>query len=47
MERMITDEAFRRTAGQRGLTRAREAFDPERNARVLADALWSLAKADE
>jgi glycosyltransferase involved in cell wall biosynthesis len=47
MERMITDEAFRRTAGQSGLTRAREVFDPERNAHILADALWSLAKADE
>ena len=45
MERMITDEAFRLTAGQKGLTRAREVFDPERNACVFADALWSLAEA--
>jgi glycosyltransferase involved in cell wall biosynthesis len=44
MERMITDETFRRAAGQKGLARAREVFDSERNASVLADALWSLAK---
>jgi teichuronic acid biosynthesis glycosyltransferase TuaC len=43
MERMIADEAFRVTAGQRGLARAREVFDSERNANVFADALWSLA----
>ncbi len=43
MERMITNEAFRFAAGQRGLTRAREVFDSERNAGVFADALWSLA----
>ena len=43
MERMITDEAFRLMAGQRGLARAREVFDSERNAKVFADALWSLA----
>jgi glycosyltransferase involved in cell wall biosynthesis len=43
MERMITDEAFRLTAGQRGLARAREVFDSERNASIFADALWSLA----
>jgi glycosyltransferase involved in cell wall biosynthesis len=42
MERMITDEAFRLTAGQKGLARAREVFDSERNAGILADALWSL-----
>jgi glycosyltransferase involved in cell wall biosynthesis len=42
MERMITDKAFRLTAGQKGLTRARAVFDPERNARTFADALSSL-----
>jgi glycosyltransferase involved in cell wall biosynthesis len=44
MERMITDEAFRVTAGRKGLARAREVFDSECNARTLADALWSLTK---
>jgi glycosyltransferase involved in cell wall biosynthesis len=43
MERMITDEAFRLTAGQKGLTRAREVFDSKRNASIFADALWPLA----
>jgi len=43
MKRMITDEAFRLSAGQKGLARAGEVFDSERNARVFADALWSLA----
>jgi glycosyltransferase involved in cell wall biosynthesis len=43
MERMITDEAFRLTAGRSGLIRAREVFDSEHNARLLAEALWSLA----
>jgi glycosyltransferase involved in cell wall biosynthesis len=42
MERMITDEPFRLAAGQKGLARAREVFDSERNASVLAEALWSL-----
>ncbi len=42
MERMITDEAFRVTAGQRGLARARTVFDSERNASLFADALSSL-----
>lgn len=42
MERMIVDEEFRWSAGQRGLARAREVFDPERNARTFAEALWSL-----
>jgi len=40
---MITDEAFRLTAGQKGLARARKVFDSERNACILADVLWSLA----
>jgi glycosyltransferase involved in cell wall biosynthesis len=43
MERMITDEAFRLAAGQKGLARAREVFDSEHNASTFADALWSLA----
>jgi len=43
MERMITDEPFRTSAGQKGLARARAVFDSERNAREFADALWSLA----
>ena len=42
MERMIVDEPFRLAAGQKGLARARDVFDSERNARVLAEALWSL-----
>jgi glycosyltransferase involved in cell wall biosynthesis len=42
MERMITDQAFRSAAGQKGLARAREVFDSERNARTFADALWAL-----
>jgi glycosyltransferase involved in cell wall biosynthesis len=44
LERMMTDEAFRLAAGQKGLARAREVFDAERNVRTLAEALWSLAK---
>jgi glycosyltransferase involved in cell wall biosynthesis len=44
MERMIVDERFRQTAGQRGLARAQEVFDSERNARRFAEALWSLVK---
>ncbi len=43
MERMIADGPFRLAAGQRGLARVREVFDSERNARLFADALWSLA----
>jgi glycosyltransferase involved in cell wall biosynthesis len=42
MERMIVDAPFRLAAGQKGLMRAREVFDSERNASVFADALWSL-----
>ena len=42
MERMIVDEAFRLAAGQKGSIRAREVFDSERNASILAEALWSL-----
>jgi len=42
MERMIVDQAFRLAAGQKGLARAREVFDSERNASVFAEALWSL-----
>jgi teichuronic acid biosynthesis glycosyltransferase TuaC len=47
MERMIVDHAFHRTAGQRGLARAREIFDSERNAGAFAEALWSLAGGRE
>jgi teichuronic acid biosynthesis glycosyltransferase TuaC len=42
LERMIGEETFRVSAGQRGLARARAVFDSERNARAFADALWSL-----
>lgn len=44
MERMIVDETFRLTAGRAGLARAREVFDPERNAGRFAQALWSLVR---
>ena len=43
VERMIVDAPFRAAAGQRGLSRARDVFDPDRNAQAFADALWSLA----
>jgi len=42
MERMVRDEEFRVSAGQKGLARARDVFDSERNARTFADALWAL-----
>jgi teichuronic acid biosynthesis glycosyltransferase TuaC len=42
MERMIVDQAFRLTAGEKGLARAREVFDSERNAGIFAETLWSL-----
>jgi len=42
MERMILDSAFREAAGQEGYRRARKVFDPEENARMLAEALKSL-----
>jgi len=45
MERMIVDEAFRRTAAREGRERAHDMFDPERNARIFADALKSLVSA--
>lgn len=45
MERMIVDEAFRRAAGREGQRRAQEVFDSQRNARIFADALKSLAAA--
>jgi glycosyltransferase involved in cell wall biosynthesis len=44
MERMITDEALRRTAGLQGFARATSVFDSERNARQLAEALRSLVE---
>jgi len=43
MERMITDEIFRLSAGQKGLARAREVFDSDRNAARFAEALKELA----
>jgi len=43
MERMTTDEAFRRAAGQKGLARAHEVFDSDRNAGQFAEALRELA----
>jgi glycosyltransferase involved in cell wall biosynthesis len=43
IERMIVDAAFRAAAGQDGLSRARDVFDSDRNAKAFADALWSLA----
>jgi len=43
IERMIADAAFRAAAGQNGLSRARDVFDSDRNAKAFADALWSLA----
>jgi teichuronic acid biosynthesis glycosyltransferase TuaC len=44
LERMITDEQFRTTAGEKGLARARAVFDPDRNARMFADALRAVAE---
>jgi glycosyltransferase involved in cell wall biosynthesis len=41
--RMIIDGAFRTSAGQKGLSRARDVFDSDRNAKAFAEALWSLA----
>jgi teichuronic acid biosynthesis glycosyltransferase TuaC len=43
IERMIVDAPFRTAAGRLGLARAKEVFDPDRNAKTFADALWSLA----
>ena len=43
MERMITDEIFRLSAGEKGLARAREVFDSDRNAARFAEALKELA----
>ncbi len=43
IERMIVDAPFRTAAGRLGLARAKEVFDPDRNARTFADALWSLS----
>jgi len=44
MERMITDDALRHTAGLLGFARATSVFDSERNARQLAEAFWSLVE---
>lgn len=43
IERMVVDPMFRVSAGQKGLSRARDVFDSDRNAEVFAEALWSLA----
>lgn len=43
IERLIVEEQFRIIAGHKGLTRARDVFDSERNTLVLADALHALA----
>jgi glycosyltransferase involved in cell wall biosynthesis len=43
MARMITDQVFRLDAGRRGLARARDVFDSDRNADKFADALRQLA----
>ena len=45
IERMIVDKAFREAAGRAGCERATDVFDPVRNAKVLAEALKSLASA--
>jgi len=45
IERMITDISFRRNAGERGLERAREVFDSERNAEAFAQTLHSLVSS--
>lgn len=42
VERMITDEAFRRATGEKGLARAHDVFDSDRNVDALADALRRL-----
>lgn len=42
VERLIVDEAFREACGRKGRERAREVFDPQRNAKTLAEALKSL-----
>jgi teichuronic acid biosynthesis glycosyltransferase TuaC len=42
MERMIVDEQWRMLAGRKGLQRAREVFDSERNTALFADTLKSL-----
>jgi hypothetical protein len=44
MERMITDDEFRASAGREGLAHVHKKFDPDHNAKKLADALHSLAK---
>lgn len=43
IERMIVDVPFRIGAGRLGSARAKEVFDPDRNAKTFADALWSLS----
>ncbi len=42
IERIIVDRSFREAAGQKGLARANDVFDSERNAETFAQALWSI-----
>lgn len=42
--RMVADETFRLEAGRKGLARAREVFDADKNAEGLAEALRSLSE---
>jgi len=44
MERMITDVAFRAAAGKKGLARAHDIFDSDRNADAFAEALRRLVE---
>jgi glycosyltransferase involved in cell wall biosynthesis len=45
MERMIKDEEFRLSAGKRAIEYVNEKFDPESNAKKLAEALHSTKAA--
>ena len=42
VDRMILDEDFRMSAAQRGLAVVEDKFNPEKNAKKLADALWRV-----
>jgi glycosyltransferase involved in cell wall biosynthesis len=44
MDRVITDNEFRVSAGKKGLDYVNEKFDPESNAKKFADALYELVK---
>jgi glycosyltransferase involved in cell wall biosynthesis len=45
MERMIKNEEFRISAGRKALDYVNNKFDPERNAKILAEALYSTKAA--